>query len=365
MSLRTKLESQLINLRSFRSFFPLLRTVGDMLMLPAQMARKGGRSNTFPFVININITTRCNLHCPYCFNAENKVARADELTLDEYRRLAAQWAPYRPGVFLSGGEPFAREDVIEIVEAFKRFGLPVGLVSNGTLMTADQARRLADLGLNALLISIHGGRETHDRTVGMTGAYDRSLAALRTWTEMKKRPGPMVNYVLSEKSVSDLAQFVDDVADLPRVVVRLSHLNFLTADEIAKQRDFWRGRFNDVPIDILTHQYEPQEGAFAPLIEFLHSDRARGVLTKPVLDDHEIRQWYSKTAALSRRCVFIWRSTFLNAQGDVYPCQFLYVRMGNLRQDRMEAIWNNELYRRFRSTLRQGLMPGCARCCKI
>ena len=188
MSLRTKLESQLINLRSFRSFFPLLRTVGDMLMLPAQMARKGGRSNTFPFVININITTRCNLHCPYCFNAENKVARADELTLDEYRRLAAQWAPYRPGVFLSGGEPFAREDVIEIVEAFKRFGLPVGLVSNGTLMTADQARRLADLGLNALLISIHGGRETHDRTVGMTGAYDRSLAALRTWTEMKKRP---------------------------------------------------------------------------------------------------------------------------------------------------------------------------------
>jgi len=84
-----------------------------------------------------------------------------------------------------------------------------------------------------------------------------------------------------------------------------------------------------------------------------------------VLDEREIRQWYSARATLGRRCVFIWRSTFLNAQGDVYPCQFLYVRMGNVRQNQMVKIWNNDLYRRFRDTLRKGLMPGCARCCKI
>ena len=365
MSLWTKLESQLINLRTFRPFFPLLRTIGDMLVLPAQMARSSGRANAFPFVININVTTRCNLRCPYCFNADNNIARSDELTLEEYRDLAHQWAPYRPGIFISGGEPFAREDLVEIVAAFKQHGLPIGLVSNGTLMTEDKARRLAEMGLDAVLISIHGARETHDRTVGKVGAYDLSLAALRRWAELQPKRGPMVNYVLSEASVADLPRFVQDISDLRHVAVRLSHLNFLTPKEIAAQKEFWREHFGEVPIDILTHQYEPAEGAFAPLIEFLGSGQAHGVLTKPVLDAGEIRQWYSPNVALGRRCVFIWRSTFVNAQGDVYPCQFLYVRMGNLRQSRMEDIWNNDLYRQFRGALRGGLMPGCARCCKV
>jgi hypothetical protein len=39
--------------------------------------------------------------------------------------------------------------------------------------------------------------------------------------------------------------------------------------------------------------------------------------------------------------------------------------MGNLVREPMTEIWNNELYRRFRAVLKHGLMPGCARCCKI
>lgn len=365
MSLWTKLQSQLINLRAFRPFFPIGRTLADMFVLPAQMAGRSGQANGFPHVINLNVTTRCNMQCPYCFNRENRVPYAEELTAADYQHLAAQWAPHRPGIFLSGGEPFTRPDLPEIVAAFKQHRLPVGLVTNGTLLTEPQAQRLGELGLDALLVSFHGRGETHDRAVGRPGSYEKSLAALRLWGTIQQQPGPMVNYVITPQSVADLPSFVEETADIRPLTLRLSHLNFLTAKEIAAQRAFWAARFPDVPIDILAYQYEPEAGVFAPLIEFLHSEKGRRVFTKPVLGDDEIRRWYSPDAQLGRRCVFIWRSTFINAQGDVYPCQFLYVRMGNLKETDLSAIWNSDLYRQFRATLRHGLMPGCARCCKI
>ncbi len=365
MSLWTKLQSQLVNLRTFRPFFPVARTIGDMLILPAQMARRGGQANEFPFVININVTTRCNLKCPYCFNADNIVPQSSELSLDRFRTLAEGWARYRPGIFISGGEPFAREDLVDVVAAFKEHGLPVGIVTNGTLITREKAERLADIGLDALMLSIHGGREVHDRAVRVPGSYDKTMAALRLWGKLSPKPGPMVNYVITPESVPDLPGFVAEARDINPLTLRLSHLNFLTEAEIAAQAKYWNNRFPNVPIDVLSYQYEPDGGAFAPLIEFMASDEGRQVFTKPVLDKDEVRRWYSPSAKLGRRCVFIWRSTFINSQGDVYPCQFLYVRMGNVNEEPLGDIWNNSLYRQFREALRGGLMPGCARCCKL
>jgi len=238
-------------------------------------------------------------------------------------------------------------------------------VTNGTLVTEEKAKRLAELGLDALLVSFHGREAEHDRAVGKPGSYAKSREALRIWARLSPQTPPMVNYVVTGSSVTDLPGFVDEVRDIKPLVLRLSHLNFLTAKEIAAQQTYWGSHFPDVPIEILSHQFEPEAGAFAPLIEFLESDKGRQVFTKPVLDSDEIRQWYSPDAKLGRRCVFIWRSTFINAQGDVYPCQFLYVRMGNVFEEPLHEIWNNAVYRQFRETLSHGLMPGCARCCKI
>ena len=365
MGIWSRVDSQLASIRTFRPFFPALRTVGDTLVLPAQMARKGGKAGEFPFVVNITLTTRCNLDCPYCFNADNRVGRVDELGLDEYRSLAARWAPHRPGIFLSGGEPFAREDLVEVVTAFKRRGVPIGVVTNGTLNRDDDLRRLADLGLDAFLVSFHGREATHDRAVGMDGAFQRALRTLREWNAAGPRTRPMVNYVLTEDSVAELPGFADDVAAIRPLSLRLSHLNFLTGEETRRQREFWDEHFPGEPLQLLSHSYEPRDGAFAPLLEFLDSDRAGGVSTRPVLNSGEIERWYSHDPGVPRRCLFIWRSTYLNAQGDVYPCQGFMSPMGNVRGGSLDAVWNGDRYRRFRQTMKDGLMPGCARCCKL
>ena len=364
MSLWTNLLSQLVNLKAFRPFFPLARTIGDFFVLPVHLLGSGGRANAFPFVINFHVTTQCNLKCYYCFNAANCVPGADELPLEFYRGLAERWARHRPGIFISGGEPLARPDLPDIIEAFKRQNLPVAMVTNGTLLDEAQVRHLAHLGLDIMLVSFHGVGPTHDEAVGQAGAYRKSMQALRWWHKYRGGRSPMINYIISPASVKDLPRFMDEVADLRLTYLRMSHFNFLTPEEINCQKEFWRGRFDETPLEILSYQYKPETAAFEPLFDFLRSEKGRQLFIKPKLNDRELRQWYSSKANLDRRCVFIWRSTFVNAQGDVYPCQSMYLRLGNLRQQSMEEIWNNELYCKFRKEIKQGLMPGCARCCK-
>ena len=51
--------------------------------------------------------------------------------------------------------------------------------------------------------------------------------------------------------------------------------------------------------------------------------------------------------------------------GDVFPCESINYKMGNIFEDDFREIWNNNKYVNFRNRLRKGLFPACARCCKL
>jgi MoaA/NifB/PqqE/SkfB family radical SAM enzyme len=293
------------------------------------------------------------------------VTRPDEMSLEEIVSFIKSSARYRPGFFLTGGEPFVRGDVFDIIDVIKRHSLPVGVVTSGTNLNEKKIDRLKKLDLDVAIISFHGTREVHDSVVGMEGAYDRAMESLRLFAE--KFPGrpPMINFIVSERSVPVLRDFLDEALQMDNIIIRLSHLNFLTAREIEDQKKYWEERFPSVPLDILSYSYDCDTSKFLELQKILADPKYETVFTKPILSDNDFANWYSNDFTLGTRCVFIWRSTFLNANGDVYPCQFLYIRMGNVREEKMEAIWNNDLYQRFRETLKDVLMPGCSRCCKI
>lgn len=364
MSFLTRMRSQLINLKVFRPYFPIVRTVKDTLTFPFDYL-KGGRSRPFPSIINFNITTRCNLNCAYCFNLDNEVARKSELSLDEIKTMIRASAKYRPGWFLTGGEPFARGDIFEIIDTIKRFSMPVGVVTNGVLLNEKKIDRMLKLGIDVVILSFHGTREIHDKVVCMEGAYDKAMENLRILAEKMPYPGPMVNYIINEDSVDCLSDFLDEAKSIDNLVLRLSHLNFLTPKEIEDQKKFWEERFPDVPLEILSYSYECDRSRFEKVQKVLKDPKYSDVFTKPILSDDDFANWYSNDFSLGTRCVFIWKSTYVNANGDMYPCQFLYIKMGNVRDSAIDRIWNNELYQRFRETLKDGLMPGCSRCCKI
>ncbi len=364
MGIYSAIRSQVINLRVFRAYFPLGRAIYDSARFPLDYLR-GDRARPFPSVLDVNLTNRCNLRCSFCYNDDNLARRSDELTTDELFRLVDEAATYKAGFFLGGGEPFVRPDIYDLIGRIKARGLPAGVVTNATLLEGRDVDRLLRDGLDVAVVSLHGTEAVHDRLVGAPGSWRKAVDTLRLLAKGMRAPGPMVNYVLSEESPDDLGPFLEVMSGIDNVVVRLAHLSFLTSDERRAHDGAWRAAFHATPAPVLNHVRDVSEATFDGLLEILDDPRFARVLTKPILSAAERRSWYTGGWDVVRRCVFVWHSTLINANGDVLPCQYYGAPMGNLREAPLAEIWNNDGYREFRRVLKKGLLPGCHRCCKL
>jgi len=130
------------------------------------------------------VTSRCNSLCRTCFYFD-KLNSPDDLTFDEIARVSETAPPFRK-LWLSGGEPFLRAELAEIVGMFaSRNGVGnVNLPTNGLLPdkmfpTMDRMLELAPNASIDLNFSIDGLPETHDRIRGVPHGFERTLATIR------------------------------------------------------------------------------------------------------------------------------------------------------------------------------------------
>jgi radical SAM protein with 4Fe4S-binding SPASM domain len=140
-----------------------------------------------PFEIVWNLTYQCNLKCKHCYeDAGSK--KCAELSTDQAKQVLDMLSKLvgigLPALSFSGGEPLAREDFFEIAAyAKKRIGY-VSLASNGTLITKEKARRLKDLRIDYIEISVDGATpEVHDAFRGIPNAFARSIEGVNNCME--------------------------------------------------------------------------------------------------------------------------------------------------------------------------------------
>ena len=147
-----------------------------------------------PFQCLIQVTNRCNMKCSFCDFWPNGVPPAQELLLEDYRRIADELA--RMGRFLisiEGGEPFVRRDLIEIVRTFSSRHLPV-LYTNGWYVDERAARELFAAGLTQVGVSIDfSDAARHDAKRGVAGAFERARTAVRLFREAAPHGGKQVH----------------------------------------------------------------------------------------------------------------------------------------------------------------------------
>jgi 12,18-didecarboxysiroheme deacetylase len=131
-------------------------------------------------VVVWNVTRRCNLHCVHCYSQSNEHPAEGELTSEEGLELIDDLARFgAPVLLLSGGEPLARPDVLDLARHARDRGMRVVLSTNGTLITPETAGRLHEVGLSYVGISLDGLREYHDRFRGTRGAFEAAMAGVR------------------------------------------------------------------------------------------------------------------------------------------------------------------------------------------
>ncbi|MBQ7645706.1 MAG: radical SAM protein [Clostridia bacterium] len=128
------------------------------------------------FILQWHITHRCNLRCKHCYQDEFKEEMSSTLideTFDKYIRFIGSNG-YSGHVYLTGGEPLVHPDFFRLVEKIKKRGLPLTVLTNGTLVDRDAANRMKWIGVDVVQVSLDGTKEIHDGIRG-NGAFERAL----------------------------------------------------------------------------------------------------------------------------------------------------------------------------------------------
>lgn len=324
--------------------------------------------------VTLEVTYLCNITCEFCFLKESVLhERRDELTLAEIERLAEQAAPFGASFFITGGEPFLRRDLPEIVAAIKRRGLRVGVNTNGLLVDEAAGRAVREAGLDYAIFSLHGPPEVHDCLENRRGAFEAVLANLGTFARSKGETRLLVNCVVAKANASRLSELPGLLRGIPVDGITYQHETFLTADEVARHERVWEVLFPgwELPMVYQSSGYggrdlELLEREVAALSAPGASDGAK-VFWKPDLSGEALRSWYSGDMQVKGRCLYIWTDVRVEPDGLVNACQVMPTPMGNVRTTSLEQILNNERYRAFRAKNQEagGVFPACARCCKL
>jgi len=165
-----------------------------------------------PFQVLLQVTNRCNMKCNFCDFWPNGAAPREELTADDFRKLAAQLAEL--GTFLvsiEGGEPFVRPDLLDIVRAFAARHIPL-LYTNGWYVDERNARALWDAGLAQVGVSIdYATAEKHDRRRALNGAFERAWRAIALLRDSAPHGQKQVHVmtVLMDDNLDDLEPLLE------------------------------------------------------------------------------------------------------------------------------------------------------------
>jgi len=135
-----------------------------------------------PRSVDVEITSRCNLRCRYCYYFGNAGVDYHDLPTEAWLRFFEECG--EAGVMsltIAGGEPFMRKDLRTLLDGVVRNRMRFSLLSNGGLITDEIAAYVAATGrCDSVQISIDGSRaEVHDSLRGL-GSFDRAVAGLRT-----------------------------------------------------------------------------------------------------------------------------------------------------------------------------------------
>jgi heme d1 biosynthesis radical SAM protein NirJ len=184
----------------------------------------GRRDPPGPVVI-WNLVRRCNLTCLHCYSISADVDFPGELSTGEVFAVMDDLARFRvPVLILSGGEPLLRPDLFEIAARAKRMGFYTGLSTNGTLIDAPMAGRIAAAGFDYVGVSLDGLRATHDRFRRRAGAFDASLGGLRLCRARGVKVG--LRFTLTQQNAHDLPALVALAEEEGVHKFYLSHLNY-------------------------------------------------------------------------------------------------------------------------------------------
>ena len=281
-------------------------------------------------------TAVCNLSCQHCRVLPEEDARVGELTTDEATRFLDDLSQhFSPLLILSGGEPLCRPDIFEIASYATGKGLAAALATNGTLVTEDVAERIRDSGIRRVSISLDGpNADVHDVFRGLPGSFDAAVAGLKRIQVVGV--STQINTTVTRHNVDFLPETLQLALDLG---VDAFHIFCLVpvgcGMEIADDQQIPPDRYEEVLRWLFEKSREVNIHLKATCAPHYYRIMRQLASSEKLLP----RQTHGMSA-VTKGCLAGQNVCFISHTGEVFPCGYLPLSSGNIREKSLAEIWN-------------------------
>lgn len=332
-----------------QSFLP------DAYRLPEGTVR-GARATLLPRVVFIEVTNRCNLLCETCPRTYFTREPIRSLSYDEFVAIAEQFPGMQRTVLHGIGEPLLNRDLPQIISYLKQRDIEVLFNSNGTLLTPAWQEALVRSGLDEFRCSIDGAEpETYARIRGanLLHKIEEGLAGLMRTKARLQASSPRVSIwcVATRENLREMP-------DLVRMAARLG------VPEVYLQRMTYFGNEPDQQYGMARHElaifgkdadYQDEIIAECEIlsaqldVEFRAAGARDPRNSLAAAREADLHPWQA--------CLRPWTTAYVTANGNCLPCcispfttnDYESLLLGNLFERPFSEIWNDYLYRQFRT----------------
>lgn len=313
-----------------------------------------------PFLVIWESTQACPLACRHCRAEAQPLRNPNELSTAEATTLMQQVASFgnpAPLFIITGGDPFSRPDLNELVRAGAKAGLGMAVSPSGTpTLTRENLAALHDSGARAISLSLDGSTpELHDAFRGVTGVFDRTIQGWKYAREVGLRV--QINTTITRSNLTDLPNIV-------RIVHELGAMTWSAFMLVPVGRGLDLGQLTPAEVeDVLNFVYDA--GTFIPAktteaphfrrvmlqrrsLEDLGVDHVSALGLGPLYQQlrADLDQITEGEAVRVRRPPLDINAgkgfVFISHVGEVYPSGFMPLSAGNVRDRSITEIYRTD-----------------------
>ncbi|MDD5518585.1 MAG: radical SAM protein [Candidatus Omnitrophica bacterium] len=256
-------------------------------------------------LIQLQYRYDCNFKCKHC--AIEKFKKKDErlLSIADVKRIADQAdAMGLASICISGGEPLIFPDLKNVVDAIGPARFVISMDTNGWLLSEEKIKWLVEIGVDRIHLSIDGLEYNHNMFRGVKGSWKKCIEALKYCNEYGL--GVIINIVATKSLINsgELIKQLDYISQFGE------HASIIYAKPT--------GAFQDYKDEILDTKD----------IEYIQSLQGK----------YNISTHLSANCGHEFGCLCIKRHFSITAYGDVLPCPWIPISIGNIFNEDLETV---------------------------
>lgn len=280
----------------------------------------------FPLHIEIKITNACNLRCIHCISNSGLIKK-NELTKEEIFRIIDEAKKNKAfTIGITGGEPFLRKDVFEIIDYIFKKRLNIIITTNGTLLDKAIIEKIKNK-ISLLRVSLdHFNHLKHDIFRGIPGAYEKTFKILDFLKRYESYFQIVILTVVSRYNFGDLASVIKHFEESGFKAVNF--FLFVSGGRGKK----------------MEKELELDKKEVFKFCNFIKNQKKKRKIK--ILTDNPLMSiiWKKK---IMRLCPAAITSCFITENGRVLPCPYFYSFKNyndNIRFKTIKKIWDNSPY---------------------